>query len=449
MPSKPHSHDDPTKSQVVPPLPAGRRLLVVWPSGSSTHDLPDFGTLLVGRSKECDIVIDHPSVSRRHAKFHTKPSLSVEDLGSSNGTRVAGRRLASNVVEPVPSGGLVQVGVAMLVVQEPGAMDPRPVLDETRAARRQPAPSNAMESLHRLIDLVAPGRISIILQGETGVGKEVAAERVHASSPRAGKPLVRVNCAALPEPLLEGELFGYERGAFTGAAHAKPGMFETADGGTILLDEIGELSAATQVKLLRVLESRDVQRLGAVRARTVDVRVLTATHRDVAALVAAGTLRADLYYRLNGITLVIPPLRERLDEIPALARTFVDQACAQIGRPGAVLTPQVLEALAAHTWPGNIRELKNTLERAVLLAAGGPIEPSHVHTPPGVPTAPAGGSLRHALQDMERQRIVDALAASHGNQTRAAKLLGISRRTLLDRLDTYGLPRPQKRSPNT
>ena len=331
-----------------------------------------------------------------------------------------------------------------------------------RAAARGEAPvapgtplvaDERMRGLHELAERVAGSDLAVLLLGETGTGKEVLAEVIHRASPRADKPLVRINCAALPEALLESELFGHEKGAFTGAAAAKPGVLETADGGTIFLDEVGELPAATQAKLLRVLEAREVQRLGALKPRAIDVRFVAATNRDLDAEVERGRFRADLFYRLDGVRLVIPPLRERAAEIEPLARRFIAEAAARRKVDAPRLAPEALALLCAYEWPGNIRELKNAVERAVLLQSGGVIEAAHlpadkmraiVRPPPAPdpvdePAPDAGGD--------EAARIRAALARCGGNQTQAARELGISRRTLVNRLNELGLPRPKKRTP--
>jgi transcriptional regulator with PAS, ATPase and Fis domain len=261
-----------------------------------------------------------------------------------------------------------------------------------------------------------------------------------------------VSCAAVPENLLEAELFGYERGAFTGADRPKPGLLEAADGGTFFLDEIGELPSSMQAKLLRVLERREVQRLGALAPKRVDVRFIAATHRDLSALAQQGRFRSDLLYRLNGITLVIPPLRERMFQLPELAHAFAATAAAaaELGRAAPPISAEAIGMLERHAWPGNIRELKNTIERAVLLSEGGPIGAEHIELEIGSAARPPSGALgRHALRqdyaDFERERISAALDQAGGNQTEAAKRLGISRRTLMNRLDALGLPRPRKR----
>jgi DNA-binding NtrC family response regulator len=282
-----------------------------------------------------------------------------------------------------------------------------------------------------------------LLVGETGAGKDVVARAIHQRSPRATGPYVAVNCAALPEQLIEAELFGHDRGAFTGATIAKPGLLETASTGTAFLDEIGELPLAQQGKLLRVLEAGEVQRIGALKPRPIDVRFIAATNRDLAREIEGGSFRRDLFFRLAGMTLSIPPLRERREDILPLARHFATRAAKTIGRPAPEISPGALETLERHTFPGNVRELRNVIERAVALAAGSPIGTDHLHLEP-----PSSSSMAVATDSAdprrtdERQRIIDALAQCAGNQTRAAEVLGISRRTLVNRLGEYGLARP-------
>jgi transcriptional regulator with GAF, ATPase, and Fis domain len=329
-------------------------------------------------------------------------------------------------------------------------------------ARDPDAPPSEMDHVRELVRQVATGDLSVLVTGETGTGKELCAEMIHRLSPRAGMPFVRFNCSALVETLVESELFGHEKGAFTGATSAHAGLLEAANGGTVCLDEIGELSLAVQAKLLRVLEERVVRRVGSTAGRTLDIRFVCATNRYLPEEVDAGRFRRDLYYRINGVTISIPPLRERPGELAGLARAFV-------ARPRGNATPTAIadEAPAAPanpSWPGNIRELRNTIERAMLLASNGPIKPEHVKLgsePPrrsSVPTMPIERitstdlplpatpeqPLASAVAEVERTRILDALERCGGNQTRAARMLGISRNTLLARLDSYGLPRPRK-----
>jgi transcriptional regulator with PAS, ATPase and Fis domain len=282
---------------------------------------------------------------------------------------------------------------------------------------------------------------------------------VHQLSRRAAEPLLRLNCGGFSETLLESELFGHEKGAFTGALQAKPGLLESADGGTVFLDEIGELPPALQVKLLRVLEDREVMRVGALRPRQIDVRFVAATNRNLEDEVARGSFREDLFYRINGISIVIPPLRERVGEIRPLAIQFAAQVAREAGVPAAELSEEAVSLLEAYAWPGNIRELRNVIERAVLLSTDGAIGIEHLPTEKmragavaperelSAPAQVAGGAapLRDEVVELERRRILDALDACAGNQTRAARMLGISRNTLAARLGQFGVARPRKR----
>jgi len=315
-----------------------------------------------------------------------------------------------------------------------------------------------MRHVHLLAKRAAVSNINVLIVGETGVGKEVLAEIIHGLSPRAQKAFVRINCATLSSTLFESELFGHERAAFTDAREAKPGILETAEGGTVMLDEIGELPLPLQAKLLRVIETREVMRVGAVKSRTIDVRFLAATNRVLEDEVARGAFRQDLYYRLNGISLLIPPLRARLDEIEPLARSFVENAAKLAERPVPRLSPAAAKLLAGYAWPGNIRELRNTIERAYLLSDGETIKPEDLPLEKmrGTPVsmervseaAPrAAQSLATVGLDeqsrLDYERIVESLSLCSGNQTRAAKLLGMSRRTFCARLKAYNIPRPR------
>jgi two-component system, NtrC family, response regulator AtoC len=436
------SPGDERTATFVFPDSARQRVLVIGPAGAQTIPMPTSGSLIFGRGTECNVRVDHASVSRKHLALHAGSPPSVEDLGSSNGTRLSGRRIEPRKREVLTPGTIVEMGLATIVLQAGDDELARASIPPPSATQTEGTYTPTMQRLHKVIELVARGRISVILLGETGVGKEVMAETIHRRSPRAKGPFVKINCAALPDNLLEAELFGHEKGAFTGATQAKPGLIETADGGTFLLDEAGELPLSTQVKLLRVLESREVQRLGALKPRAIDVRFLAATNRDLEAQVAAGTFRSDLFYRLNGMSITIPPLRERLDEIPTLARTFVVEECKELDMPEVPITAAAQAALLAHRWPGNVRELRNTIERAVLLAHGGPIDVEHLAQPRAAVVSAM--DLPSEVESLERRRILDALEKSDGNQRRAAELLGISRRTLISRLDAYDLPRPKK-----
>jgi transcriptional regulator with PAS, ATPase and Fis domain len=315
-----------------------------------------------------------------------------------------------------------------------------------------------MVRVRELVERVAPSDVSVLLVGETGVGKEVLAEEIHRRSRRSAGPLLRLNCAALPDHLLESELFGYERGAFTGATQAKPGLLESARGGTVLLDEVGEMPAAVQAKLLRVLESREALRVGALRPRAIDVRFVSATHRDLDVLVVMGHFRQDLLFRLNGMTIHVPPLRERLSEVPELAQKLLVEASARAGRAPPTLSPAAEALLASYRWPGNVRELNNVLKRALLLCDGETLVAEHIvlggaertSTAPEPAPEPAPAEGDGSLEQVsvggdERERILAALRRSAGNQKEAARILGISRRMLMYRLDKLGIPRPRKR----
>ena len=270
------------------------------------------------------------------------------------------------------------------------------------------AQSPAMHAVLDLVERVAPTNATVLIQGESGTGKEVIAKAVHHASARAARPFVAVNCGAVPETLLESELFGYVRGAFTGAAVSKLGLFEEADGGTLFLDEIAEMPAALQVKLLRALQSGEVRRLGATQAATIDVRVLAATNGDLATRIAQGTFREDLFYRLNVIQLVLPPLRDRREDIPALAEHFIARASAKLGRP-LRLSPGALECLLRYPWPGNVRELENAVERAAILARTAAVEPDDLppHVSAGLQLGPSPALPRQiTLADAERAHIL-------------------------------------------
>ncbi|HET6582586.1 MAG TPA: sigma 54-interacting transcriptional regulator [Nannocystaceae bacterium] len=447
----------------------GYRLLVIGESQHTAHRLPRTGDVSLGRSDSADIQVPDPLMSRVHAILHIGNTLSVSDQGSSNGTLVRGERIPPNEPVQIAVGDTIEVGSTVVIVQPEFARGAIVELDrqDQNVERTFSGNDDPMERIYKLARRIASSQINVLLLGETGVGKEVMARTIHSFSARASKAFLGLNCSTLSETLFESELFGYEKGAFTGAQQNKPGLIETADGGTVFLDEVGEMPLSTQAKLLRVIEERQVMRVGSLRPREVDVRFIAATNQNLDKEIEQGNFREDLFYRLNGISLVIPPLRDRTTEIPALARTFIAEACKQAGFGAQpVLSREALDWMQRHAWPGNIRELRNAINRAVLLATGGFIQPEHMRTeayaprsgrgsgrpvsaeapaaappPPVVPVAPSG----HGDPDEEeRQRILAALAACGGNQTRAAKLLGIARRTLTSKLGKLGLPRPRK-----
>ena len=308
--------------------------------------------------------------------------------------------------------------------------------------------SKPMQEVYRLIEKIARSKTTVLILGESGVGKELVASAVHYNSPSAAGPFVKFNCAALPESVIESELFGHERGSFTGATTTRKGRFEEAHGGTVFLDEVGELSLPMQAKLLRVLQEKTFERVGGNLPIKVDLRILAATNRDLQAMVAAGSFREDLYYRLNVFPLTIPPLRERGNDIIALADHFVAKFSAQMGIEVKRISTPAINMLSCYHWPGNVRELENVIERAVILAEDGVIHgynlPPSLQTPIAEEVAYAGG-LEARLKAVEYEMIVEALKLHHGNTTEAATELGLTRRILGLRMATYKLKREDYR----
>ncbi len=301
--------------------------------------------------------------------------------------------------------------------------------------------SQAMAEVLRLIDRAGPTDSTVLILGESGTGKELIAEAIHESSNRRAKPFVKLNCAAIPETLLESELFGHEKGAFTGAIGRKLGKFEQADGGTLLLDEIGDMTLATQAKILRALQERELQRVGGTQTVKVDVRILASTNKDLERAVKEGTFRDDLYYRLNVVTIHVPPLRDRREEIPELADHFLSEANARLSRSITRLAPETLAALIEYAWPGNVRELRNMIERAVVVNDGDVLSLESFPPPIRPAEAQAGGgqgrwdslqnlTLDEKVAQLERAFVMEALARSGGVQAAAARLLGVTERSV-------------------
>jgi DNA-binding NtrC family response regulator len=306
--------------------------------------------------------------------------------------------------------------------------------------------SRKMQEIFHLIELVAPSTASVLITGESGTGKELVARTIHELSPRKNRPFVAINCAAIPETLIESEIFGHERGAFTGALERRTGCFELAESGTLLLDEIGEMPVGTQAKLLRVLEDRKLRRLGSKSETTVDVRVLAATNKVPEDAVARGLLRTDLYYRLNVFNIHMPPLRDHKEDIPNLTETLIKEMNSKHQRNVRTASDPVMQLFHGFSWPGNVRELRNTLERAVIVCDSSVIEPRHL--PPAFGNNPVRFSANDAdsihvgvgttVDEAERQLIVKTLESTHNNKTRAAEILGISLKTLHNKLKEYG-----------
>jgi len=311
-----------------------------------------------------------------------------------------------------------------------------------------------MRRIARLVDKVAKGKATVLLQGESGTGKEVVARAIHEQSPRADKPFTPINCAAIPEDLLESELFGFEEGAFTGARRRKKGLLEVADEGTLFLDEIGEMPPKMQAKMLRVLETQKLRRVGGTKDVEIDVRFIAASNRDLKAAIQEGTFREDLYYRLGVVVIDLPPLRKRIEDLELFVAAFIDEFNRAMGRTIAGVSRESLRVMRRYSWPGNIRELRNVIERAMVLCEQDEIEPAHLpaelsagrdasgltglsESPVDLP--PDGLDLTDVVTDLERRYIEDALERTGGNQTEAAKLLSISRDQLRYRLEKYGM----------
>ena len=471
----------------APPAPeSGPYVLTIHAPGRAPRSMTlEMGEeYSVGRRKSANIVLDHAWVSERHAVITAADPPYIVDVGSRNATFVDGHRVVVGTPQPLPSGSVISIGGFSMLVTRAEQSGMSGVLRCARPALASEAPSTAplagmgeqapivrdqrMRELYTFAQQIARSSVSVLIIGETGSGKELMAQAIHKSSPRRRRALVTLNCATIPETLVESELFGYERGAFSGAVAAKRGLFEEANGTTFFLDEIGELPASVQAKLLRVLETGEVLRLGAVRPVHVDVRIVAATNRDLASQVKRGSFRADLFYRLNGLTISIPPLRERRDDVEDLARYFAQRA----GEGNVEFSPAALDALRNYNWPGNVRELKSVIERALLIGEGRVIEVSALNLQPSSapPEAIPPASLakpdpseieeterfsadelptsvfRAELDRREQRRIREALDRTGGNQTEAARLLNISRRTLMKRMDRFGMSRPRKGS---
>ena len=304
--------------------------------------------------------------------------------------------------------------------------------------------SDVMRTALDVARKVARHPATVLLTGESGTGKELVARLIHRSSPRADGPFIAVNCGAIPEALLESELFGHEKGAFTGATRDKAGLFEEAHDGTLFLDEIGELPLALQVKILRALQEGEVRRVGATTSTSVDVRVIAATNRDLEADVASGRFRADLFYRINVVAIALPPLRDRPEDVPELARFFLERHAARMGLTAHGIAPGAMRILAEHSWPGNVRELEHAIERALVMTGGAMIEPSDLPSPVRSSGRHAGVtdgtlSVKRQTTELEKALIRRALEHTRGNRTRAARLLELSHRALLYKIREYGL----------
>ncbi|MBI5547190.1 MAG: sigma 54-interacting transcriptional regulator [Deltaproteobacteria bacterium] len=415
------------------------RLKVLKGPDKGTAVTLDRDEILIGSAEGAHLKLTDPTVSRNHCVIRLTPKGPLlRDLGSTNGTRVEGVELREGYVPP---GACLELGNTRVRFEPLDESVQIPLAQSERFGRLL-GRSAAMRRLFAQAGNVAASNVTVLIEGETGTGKDALAESIHQASPRANGPLVVVDCGAVPPNLFESELFGHEKGAFTGADRARAGAFEEADGGTLFLDEIGELPLLLQPKLLRVLEAREVRRLGSVQPRKIDVRVVAATNRDLREEVNRGTFRQDLYYRLEVMRLRVPPLRERPEDIPVLAEHF--RRLARSGADVPAISEEALRTFQAHPWPGNVRELRNAVERLVVLqelplAAQAPAsEPANgeICIDVKVPFKDAKNALTEAF---ERRYLKAMLEATCGNISEAARRAGIDRVYLLKLLGRYGL----------
>ncbi|HKC59555.1 MAG TPA: sigma 54-interacting transcriptional regulator [Myxococcales bacterium] len=439
---------DPPRERVTAhgrPEPAGTVPLALhWraPDGSVGRIGLDGGTVSVGAHAQNQVVLEDRFVSGFHCRLHLRDGrVWVEDLASTNGTVVDGSRVAQ---AEVTAGSTLRVGSQILRIERDAPASPAPLPGVITC---DPVLGGALEMLRR----AAPSRLPVLILGESGSGKEVAARAVHELSPRAGEAFVPVNCGAISPELAEAELFGHERGAFTGAIGSSPGAFGAADGGTLFLDEIGDLPLPLQVKLLRALEAGEVKPVGSPRPRRIDVRIVCATHRDLKKLVRAGSFREDLYYRLAGLTVSLPPLRDRREDILPLAEHFLAQ---ESGGAQRGFSADARARLVAHAWPGNARELRHVVQLAAILTDGPIIRGAALRIEDGQRSCPAGTDpgegrdlvdLRgRTLEQIEEMAIRSAWERHRGRRGAMARELGIARSSLLRKLDELGLRDPAR-----
>jgi len=437
-------------------------LIVSHGGDRHVHSLPKSGHVELGRSESCTVRLDHSGISRHHVRLYIGSQLEVEDLGSANGTWLfrcstfetsdetaqanMNRRINTGERVPLASGDTLRIGPMLIEIRRTAGEGHEGASQDGFLAK-----DHKMLVARDLAAKAAASSLPVLVLGETGVGKDVLASFVHSTSSRRKEAFVRVNCAALSESLLESELFGHVKGSFTGAIDAKEGLIEAAHGGTLFLDELGELSLSTQARLLHVLERSEVTRLGSTKPRSIDVRFIAATNRNLVDEVKRGAFRKDLFYRINTLVIEVPPLRERTDDILLMAERFITEARTRSKLPEleVLIAQESRPLLLQHSWPGNVRELRNVMERAVMLAGDEAIRAEHLSledefADESVTVVKERDELGRPNSDHELDRIAKVLAQCGGNQTRAAELLGISRRTMVNRMRELVLPRPRR-----
>ena len=448
-PPQPGPVDPTTRTKLIPP----RALLRLRDHELVALSGPDAGrswklardTVVVGQDPACDVALSDPAVSRRHLSIEETPEgCMLSDPGSRNGTLVNGMRVKEAYLFP---GSIIELGDTRLKIQ-------RVQVEARTGIAGLVGASAPMRALFTQLERVAATNLAVVLSGETGTGKELVARAIHTQSSRAERPYVVLDCASTEPTLMAAAMFGHTAGAFTGATGARSGAFVSASGGTLFIDEVGELPLELQPKLLRVLETKEVQAVGSDVPVKVDVRIISATHRSLDEMVAQGRFRQDLYYRLAGLVIEVPALRDRRDDVLVLARHFLG-----VVNPALSLGPSAMTALGVHDWPGNVRELKNVLERSAALATGSTLEaadlvfgrsarsaggPGSSGTVPVLSPSPglSGAPGARSLEEVEREAVATALASSGWNKVEASRLLGITRKTLDAKIEKYGLKRP-------
>ena len=450
---------------IVEDEPKMRRLLELnlGEEGFTTHTAADAesGLKILNREKIDLIVTDLKLPGMNGLEFlqaikRTDAALPVVIMTAHGSVETAVEAMKMGASDYV----LKPFSLAEMVVVVRKELDARNLREENRSLREALgqryeyanviAKSAKMQEVLGLVERVAPSNSTVLLGGESGVGKDLIARAIHEHSNRAKGPFIKINSTAIPENLLESELFGYEKGAFSGATAAKPGKFELADKGTLFLDEIGDVPPAIQVKLLRVLQEREFERLGGTKTLKVDVRLIAATNRDLRAALEDGTFREDLYYRLNVVAIDIPPLRERKEDVPPLVDFFLARFARDSGKPAKQISPAALDLLMNFHWPGNVRELENTIERAVTLSSRSIIDAADIRLDQRSPASQISPVLPDGmtLEKWEQEIIREALRRANGNKSQAARALGLSRNALRYRLSQMGLPDPPEASEN-
>jgi two-component system nitrogen regulation response regulator NtrX len=399
--------------------------------------------VVVGAHASCDLVLVDPQVSRRHAEVAVVPEgIRIKDLGSTNGTWWQGTKVGEVVV---PSGATVQFGATPVRISAAEAMSLPPSDHDHFGAMA--GKSVAMRELFAVLEMASPSEATVLIEGESGTGKELAARAIHEASGRAKGPFVVVDCSAITENLFDSHLFGHVRGAFTGAVADRRGKFEVADGGTIFLDEIGDMSLKTQAKVLRVLQEQTMEAVGGTARIKVDARVLAATNKDLQAEIRSGRFREDLYFRLNVIPIFVPALRDRQEDIPLLADHFMADFAREYGRRLKNFESGARGVLQQYPWPGNVRELRNVIERLMIMVPGDAISSSDLSflepagfSRPAVPDVPGERRTLHEARDQfERDLILRTLAAQQGNMSRTAEVLGVERSNLYRKMKAFGI----------